>query len=281
MSRQKSLEMKRHNWFITLLIGLGSLMILFPLYLTVTIALKTPTEMAASIFTLPGKFRIENFIAAIEATNFFRSLKNSVIISFITVLFTLLTNSMVSYAIARYMKQNRFMNFLYFFFLSAMFIPFPIIMLPLVKLTSNFHLDNMFGLIFLYIVYGISSNVFIYAGYIKSIPATLDEAATVDGCNPWQTFWHIIFPLLTPINATVLILTSLWAWNDFMLPLIILNKQADMTLPLVQYVFQSKFGVNYNMAFASYLLAMLPMILVYVAAQKWIIGGITTGSVKE
>ena len=118
-------------------------------------------------------------------------------------------------------------------------------------------------------------------GYIKSIPIELDEAAKVDGCGPWTTFWKVIFPLLAPINATIGILTALWAWNDFMLPLILLGDPNNMTLPLVQYIFKTKFGVDYNLAFASYMMALTPMILVYVVAQKWIISNITSGAVKS
>ena len=120
----------------------------------------------------------------------------------------------------------------------------------------------------------------LYSGYIKSIPVSLEEAAIIDGASTFQVFWSIIFPLLKPISATVGITTCLWTWNDFMLPLIILGKPEMATLPLVQYVFQSQFTTDYNLAFASYLLALLPMLLVYIFAQKWIRNGITTGAVK-
>jgi raffinose/stachyose/melibiose transport system permease protein len=153
-------------------------------------------------------------------------------------------------------------------------------MLPVVKQTSLFGLNNMTGLIFLYIVYGLAFNIFIYVGYIRSIPKSLEEAAYVDGASIWTVFWKVIFPLLSPINATVGILTCLWAWNDFMLPLVILSDRDSMTLPLVQYVFQSQFTTNYNLAFASYLMALSPMVLVYIIAQKWIISGVTKGAVK-
>lgn len=186
---------------------------------------------------------------------------------------------MVAYAIARNMHR-KFFKFLYYYFVSALFIPFPIIMLPIVKQTSAFGMNNPSGLVFLYVVYGIAFNIFIYVGYIRSIPKELEEAAIVDGCSTWGVFWRIIFPLMTPINATVGILTCLWAWNDFLLPLIVLNDQSQMTLPLVQYVFQSEFGTDYNLAFASYLMALSPMVIVYLFAQKWIIGGVTRGAIK-
>jgi raffinose/stachyose/melibiose transport system permease protein len=267
------------SWVVTILIAIGSLFILVPLYLTLSIALKTPQELADSIFSFPIGFHFENFTNAIQQTNFFQAFGNSLFITVTTVIFTILTNSMVAYAIARKMN-NKFFRFLYYYFVSALFIPFPIIMLPIVKETSALGMNNPSGLIFLYIVYGIAFNIFIYVGYIRSIPKELEEAAIVDGCSTWGVFWRIVFPLLAPINATVGILTCLWAWNDFLLPLIILNDQKDMTLPLVQYVFQSQFSTDYNLAFASYLMALSPMMIVYLFAQKWIISGVTKGAIK-
>ncbi|MMZ50194.1 L-arabinose transport system permease protein AraQ [compost metagenome] len=176
--------------------------------------------------------------------------------------------------------QRRFFKGLYFYFVSAMFIPFPIIMLPIVKLASGLHMTNLLGLIMLHTVYGLAFNVFVYVGYIRSIPVALEEAATVDGATTWGTFWRIIFPLMAPISATVGILTCLSTYNDFLLPLIIISDAEQYTLPLVQYVFQGQFNTDFNLAFASYLMALLPMIIVYLIAQKWIINGVTQGSVK-
>jgi raffinose/stachyose/melibiose transport system permease protein len=270
---------KKTSWFMTLLLILGSLLILFPLYLTVTIALKTPKETANSLLALPAEWEFGNFLEAIRLTNFFNALGNSAIITVSVVILTLLTNSMVAYAIARNMHK-KFYKFLFYYFVSAMFVPFPIIMLPIIKQTSSWGMDNLVGLIFLYVVYGLAFNVFIYVGYIKTIPKELEEAAIVDGASTWGVFWKVIFPLLAPMNATVGILTCLWAWNDFMLPLVILSDRDMATLPLVQYVFQSQFSTDYNLAFASYLMALAPMILVYIFAQKWIISGVTKGAIK-
>ncbi|GAB6099779.1 carbohydrate ABC transporter permease [Halanaerocella petrolearia] len=268
------------NWTATILLLIGSLVILFPLYLAFTVSLKTPHEMAQSLLGFPWGLHWENFVKAMDMTHYFRSIKNSSFITFPAVIITLLTNSMVSYAIARNMDK-KFFKFLYYYFISAMFIPFPIIMLPIVKEMSFLGLDNRMGLIMLYVVYGLTLNIFIYVGYIKSLPTSLEEAAIIDGANTWQVFWKVIFPLLKPINATVAILTGLKAWNDFMLPLVLLNDRELMTLPLMQYVFQSQFNTDYNLAFASYLLALLPMLLLYIVAQKWIIGGVMRGSIKE
>ncbi|MCK4513770.1 MAG: carbohydrate ABC transporter permease, partial [Spirochaetaceae bacterium] len=134
-------------------------------------------------------------------TNFFNALKNSLIITVFAVSLTILSNSMVAYAVARNMHK-KFYRGLYFYFISAMFIPFPIIMLPIVKQTSAMGMDNPIGIIFLYIVYGLAFNIFVYVGYIKSIPRDLEEAAIIDGASTWGVFWRVVFPLLAPMNAT-------------------------------------------------------------------------------
>ncbi|MDZ5473601.1 carbohydrate ABC transporter permease [Bacillus sp. 31A1R] len=270
---------KKTNWPVTILLILGSLLVLFPIYLTLSVALKTPQEMAESLLALPLGLHFENFGRAIEMTNFFNALANSAFITVFAVVFTLLTNSLVAYAIARNMHK-KFYKFLYYYLVSAMFVPFPIIMLPIVKQTSQWGMDNLVGLIFLYIVYGLAFNVFLYVGFIKSIPKELEEAAIVDGASTWTVFWKVIFPLLAPMNATVGIFTTLWAWNDFMLPLVIISDQDLATLPLVQYIFQGQFSTDYNLAFASYLMALLPLIVVYIFAQNWIIAGVTKGAIK-
>lgn len=273
------MKKNKTNWLVTLLLIAGVLItIVFPLYLTILIAIKSPSDMV-NVLSLPKAIRLENFTDAIKTTNFFQAFKNSFIITVSVLVLTLLTNSMVAYAIARNRKKKLF-NAMYYYFLSAMFVPFPIIMLPLVKQVNMLHMGNVVGIILLYVVFGLPFNIFLYAGYIKTIPISLEEAATIDGASTFQVFWRLIFPLLKPINATVAITTCLWTWNDFMLPLIILGKPEMATLPLVQYVFKSQFSTNYNLAFASYILALLPIVIVYIFAQKWIRNGIITGAVK-
>ena len=249
------------NLPITILLIICSLTILFPLYITIVIAFKQPSEMIGNILSLPKSWSFSNFKQAIEMTNFFHTIMNSLFITVGAVVVTIVTNSLVAYAIARNMHK-KFYKFVYFYFVSAMFVPFSMLMLPLVM------------------VFGISMNTLLYVGYLKNIPLELEEAAYVDGAKQWTVFWKIIFPLLKPMHATVGIMTALWAWNDVMMPLVILSEQSSATLPLAQYIFQSKFGTNYNVAFASYLLALLPLLVFYLFAQKWIINGVTKGAIK-
>ena len=146
------------NWIVTILMIIGAVIaIIFPLYLTVLIAIKTPQDMVPSALSIPKTLRFENFTDAIEMTNFFAALKNSAVITVSVLILTLLSNSLVSYAIARN-RKNKFFNALYYYFLSAMFVPFPIIMLPIVKQVTMLHMDNVIGIIFLYVVFGLPFN---------------------------------------------------------------------------------------------------------------------------
>lgn len=267
------------NWWLTALMIALSLTVLIPLYFAVSTSLKTPEEFVGAGFGLPTNPQWGNYAEAWRLTNYPRAALNSAIITVGAVVLTLLSNSMVAYAISRNLERRFFKN-LYLYFVSALFVPFPIIMLPVVRQTSALNMDNHIGLIFIYTVYGLAFNVLVYVGYLRSIPKDLEEAATVDGATVWTTFWRVIFPLLAPMNATVGILTVLWAWNDFLLPLVILSSPNAQTLPLVQYVFQGQFEVNYTVAFASYMMALAPMLLVYLFAQRWVISGVMRGSVK-
>jgi raffinose/stachyose/melibiose transport system permease protein len=161
-----------------------------------------------------------------------------------------------------------------------MFIPFQVLMLPLVKQANFFHLDNVWGIIVLYVVFGLPMNTFLYNGVLKSIPAAMDEAAYIDGANPLQIFMYVIFPVLKPIHSTIAILTVMWTWNDFLMPLVLLTKQKFQTLQLSQYVFRTQFSTNYNLAFASYVMVLIPVLIVYVICQRFIMNGVMKGSIK-
>ena len=265
------------NGWLTAVVAVLSLTILVPLYFTIVTALKTPAE--AGTFALPTSWQWGNFAEASNMVNYPRAALNSAIITVGAIVLTLLTNTFVAYAVARNMDK-RFFRFLYYFFIAAMFVPFSVIMLPLAKQMGGWNLDNKFGLIILYMIFGLGTNLFIAIGFIRSIPVSLEEAARIDGASTWRIFWTIIFPLMGPINATIAILTALWAWNDFLLPLILLSNSADQTIPLAQFVFSSQFTANYPVAFASYLMAMAPILIVYIFAQKWVISGVMRGANK-
>ena len=269
---------KKNNLVTILLLAGVAVFILLPLYMTIMIAIKDPSDMN-NVLVL-HKIRLQNFVDAWKMTDFPRKFLNTVIITVINLVFTLLTNSFAAYAITRNRKKSRFFSIMYYYFVSAMFIPFHVIMLPLVIQAQTFHLDNILGITFLYVIFGLPMNTFIYCGAIRAITEALDEAAKIDGANALQVFWHIIFPILKPTTATVAILSFMWTWNDFTMPLVLLSDRNQQTLQLAQYVFQGEFSTNYNLAFASYSMVLLPVLIIYLFCQKWIMNGVVAGAVK-
>ncbi len=173
-----------------------------------------------------------------------------------------------------------FISLFIFYVVSGMFVPFAILMMPVVKQTAQMGLANRAGVIILYVVFYMPMNVLLYSGYLTNIPMALEEAACVDGASTWKTYWKIVFPIMKPMHATVAVLTALGTWNDVMTPLVIMSGTGKNTLPLAQLNFQTQFGTNYNLAFASYLLALLPILIFYLICQKHILNGVVNGAVK-
>ena len=266
---------------IVLILGLST--IILPLYLTIVIAFKQPSEMTNSIsgiLSLPKAWSLNNFREAMEITDFWRSLSNSLLITAATVGLSIAVHSLMGYALGRNKAHSKFYSFVYLFIVSGMFVPFAILMMPLAKQTAELGLANWFGVIVLYVVFYMPMNVLLYSGYLVNIPMALEEAAKVDGASTWRTYWKIIFPIMRPMHATVAVLTALAVWNDVMTPLIIMAGSGQNTLPLAQLNFQSQFGTNYNLAFASYLLSLVPILIFYIVCQKQILNGVVNGAVK-
>ena len=215
-----------------------------------------------------------------RVTDFWHSLLNSILITVVTVVLSILIHSLLGYAIGRNKGKSKFYNFAYLYVVSGMFVPFAILMMPLVKQTAQMGIANVVGVIILYVVFYMPMNLLLYAGYLKNIPVALEEAAWVDGASTWTTYWKIIFPIMSPMHATVAVLTALGTWNDVMTPLVIMSGSGMNTLPLAQLTFQTQFGTNYNLAFASYLLALLPILIFYLFCQKQILNGVVNGAVK-
>lgn len=271
------------NWPVTILLIAGCLTIFFPLYMALIIALKQPSEMTnnvAGALSFPQTWSLANFREAMQVTDFWNSLGNSLLITVATVVISIILHGMAGYAIGRSMKQSRIYNIIYMFIVSGMFVPFAILMMPLVKQTAQMGIANRFGVILLYVVFYMPLNVMLYRGYLSNIPVAIEEAARVDGASTWKIYWTIIFPMMKPMHATVAVLTAMSTWNDVMTPLVIMSGTGKNTLPLAQLNFQTQFGTNYNLAFASYILALIPILLFYIICQKQIINGVANGAVK-
>jgi raffinose/stachyose/melibiose transport system permease protein len=253
---------------------------LLPLYFTVAMALKSPDQIGTGTgLAWPNPINWENYAAAYVATNFPRAFMSTAFVTVLSVLGSLASSSLVAYAIARNWN-HRFFRGSFVYLLSAMFIPFPVIILPLIKQTALLGLDNPAGVVFLHVLGGITFNTLLYIAFVRSIPVELEESARMDGATTWQVFRKIIFPLLAPMNATVGIFAFLGSWNDFLLPQMLIADPALQTLPVVQMLFQGEFNTNYSLAFASYLMAMAPTLVVYILAQRWVLSGVMRGAVK-
>ncbi|WP_134772562.1 carbohydrate ABC transporter permease [Ornithinimicrobium flavum] len=278
--RRSKVGLERINWPVTIILFLCVTTVLLPLYVTVSMALKTSNQAVdGNALSLPSPVSVQGFVDAWQLTNFPVGFGISLFVTAGTVVATIVLAAFASYAIIRNWDRRMF-RWSFFYLLGAMFIPFPVVALPQIQLTGRFALDNPFGVILLATMFQLSFSVLLFTAFLRSIPIELEESARIDGASTWQTFWRIIFPLLAPMSATVGIFAFLYAWNDFMMPSIIISDPDLQTLPVRQYLFQTQFSSNYNVAFASYLMAMAPAIIAYLLAQRWVMEGVTQGAVK-
>lgn len=258
---------------------------LFPLYIMVVNSLKNRAELYMSPVAFPQELLWRNYTEAAEKMNFLRAFGNSLLITVVSVIFIILFASMCAWMIAR--RNDRLSRFIYFVFVATMLIPFQTLMMPLVQMmrwsrvTLGLPILNTYGgIVFLYIGFGMSMAVFLFHGFVKSIPLSLEEAATLDGCSPFGVFWRIVFPMLKPTTVTVVILDIIWIWNDYLLPSLVLNNKALRTIPLSTSSFFGVFTIQWNQAMAGLTMAIIPVVVFYFCAQKYIIKGVAAGAVK-
>ncbi|HEY0189035.1 MAG TPA: carbohydrate ABC transporter permease [Cellulomonas sp.] len=270
----------RTNWPATIILLVCSLTVLVPLLVTINIALKTTSQAVdGQAFSWPTPFTLSSFAEAWNLVNFPRGFMVSILITTIAVVGEILVSSLAAYAVVRNWDRRVF-RWSFFYLLTAMFVPFPVVALPQVRLTGLAHLDNPFGVALLHIVFALAFNTLLFTAFLRSVPIELEESMRVDGASTWRVYWRLMFPLLAPMSATVGIFAFLSSWNDFMMPSLIISDPELATIPVLQNLFQGQFSTNYNIAFASYLMAMAPAIIVYLFAQRWVISGLTQGAVK-
>lgn len=264
---------------ITALIAL-CMVIIAPFYVAVCYAFKSRTDFVKTKLAFPTTLYLNNFAEAVAVPNYFTAFRNSVIVAVCMVFFIVIIASTGAYIIIR--KNNKFYSMFYYVFQLVILIPFQTLMFPLYRELNAIHaLNTLWGLVLAQIGMNVGYVVFLYAGFIKGVPISLEEAAKLDGCNRYQTFYHVVFPLLKPINMTVLVLSFLNSWNDFAVSMIICQKQEMRTIPMMQYAFFGEYSSNVSVAFAGALIAMLPAVIIYFLAQKYIIAGMTAGAVKN
>ena len=275
------INMKKTGKNLLVLLALlpGIILIIFPMYVTIVTAFKTPQESGSSFFALPSSFFLGNFIAVINKSYYFRYILNTAVILLCSVIVELLIVPMAAYSIQR--NNRKYYRFIYIFIVCGLFVPFQVRMVSLVQMMSQLHLMSKLGMVFLYLAATTPPGVFLITGYLKSVPEQIEEAAYMDGSSYGATYFKVVFPLLKPILSTLLIKDSLFIWNDFQLPLIILNGSTkSWTLQLFQYNFKSQYSFDYNLAFASFIMTMLPILILYILIQKNIVAGLSAGAVK-
>ncbi|MDK2965892.1 carbohydrate ABC transporter permease [Lacrimispora sp.] len=256
-----------------------TLLVISPFYIALIYSVKSKQEMVTDRLAFPKTVHWDNFTRAIETSNFGLALKNSLLTTVFAVLFITLTCTMASYIIAR--KNNRFYNLIYYLFVGAMIIPFQSIMTPLyIDMTRWKLLNTLHGFVFAKIGFQIAFTVLLVSGFVKSIPKELEEAASIDGAGMYSVFFRIVFPLMKPIVLTSIVLNALNVWNDFQMSLTLLQQKQVRNIPLTQYFFFGENSIELGLAFALFILSVIPILALYLMLQKYIIGGITQGAVK-
>lgn len=242
-------------------------------------SLKPTREITSNPMALPQSFDLSNFIGAFDKMKYIHAFSNSLIITVLSVGLIILLSSMTAYIMVR--RNWPVTKYLFFIMIASMIIPFQGIMIPLVKIYGPIgFLNSKWALIYMYIGFGSSLAVFMFHGFIKSIPLELEEAASVDGASKLRIYGTVILPLLKPIVMTVAILDTLWIWNDFLLPSLVLINESSRTLPLSTFYFYGTFTADFGMSMASLILTAVPIIVFYLFMQKHIIDGVMQGSIK-
>ena len=271
---------KRRSVFLFLLFL--SLVFLIPVAVVFINSFKSRFYISSDPFSIPfgDTFAgVQNYINGLKSTDFINSFLRSLFITVFSVLLIVVCTSMAAWYLVR--VKNKITSFIYTLFVFSMIVPFQMVMYTMTYVANLTSLDNLIGIIFIYLGFGSGLSVFMMSGFIKSIPKELEEAAIVDGCSPLQTFFYIIFPILKPTVITVAILNSMWIWNDYLLPYLILGTD-EKTIPVaIQIAMQGAYGsVDYGGFMAMLVCAIIPIIVFYLSSQKHIIKGVVAGAVK-
>lgn len=254
----------------------AAILFLFPAVFILINSFKSDAQITLNPLALPQSLSLKNYIAAWKETNFPVVFFNTLVITALGTAGIIITSAMAAYILAR--TKSKISWFFYLIFTFSLVVPFQSFMIPLVQTAKEYGLQNIFGVIPIYIGLGCPTAVFMYHGFIKGVPVEIEESAAIDGASIPRTFFQLVFPLLTPVTATIAILDVLWIWNDFLLPLIILP--AKSTLQLAQFGFFSLFKREYSLAMASLVLSAAPIIIFYLMLQKYIVKGVAAGAVK-
>lgn len=278
LSKQKTCSNTIAFAFLCLL----SAIFLVPILLVLLNSFKLRFYISSSPFAMPNSetfVGFENYLNGLSSSGFFISFIRSVWVSIASVLVIIVCTSMASWFIVR--VKNKFTKAIYFLFAFSMIVPFQMVMYTMTFIVNRISFDNVFGIVFVYLGFGAGLSVFMFTGFVKAVPLEIEEAAEIDGCNPLQTFFLVVFPILKPTIITVSILNSMWVWNDYLLPYLILGTDHKTVPVAIQIAMQGAYGsTDYGGFMAMLVLAIIPIVIFYIASQKYIIKGVISGAVK-
>ena len=278
LSKQKTCSNTIAFAFLCLL----SAIFLVPILLVLLNSFKSRFYISSSPFAMPNSetfVGFENYLNGLSSSGFFISFIRSVWVSIASVLVIIVCTSMASWFIVR--VKNKFTKAIYFLFAFSMIVPFQMVMYTMTFIVNRISFDNVFGIVFVYLGFGAGLSVFMFTGFVKAVPLEIEEAAEIDGCNPLQTFFLVVVPILKPTMISVGVLEAMWVWNDYLLPTLVLDIKKYKTIPMLIQYFRGSYGkVEMGPMMASIMLTVIPIIIVYLFGQKYIIKGVADGAVK-
>lgn len=276
-------RMRGRDWVKFVILIVVAIAVLAPIFLVLMNSFKGKAFISTEPFAWPSADSfagLDNYLGGIEKINFFTAFGVSLFITVFSVAFIVLCTSMCAWFIVR--VKTWYTSLLYLLCAFSMIVPFQMVMYPMTQVANMLFLDNMFGIIFIYLGFGAGLSVFMFTGFCKSIPLEIEEAAMIDGCGTLRTYFMIVFPILKPTAITVAILNTMWIWNDYLLPTLILGSDPNIrTLPMaIQYLRGGYGAIDMGAMMAMIVLAIIPVVIFYLTCQKYIIKGVVAGAVK-
>ncbi len=264
-----------------ILLTAAALIFVAPIAIVLMNSFKSKFYISGEPFKLPDGETFEgilNYTEGVAKTGFFKAFGWSVFITVFSVAAIVLFTSMTAWYITR--QKSKFTSALYYAFVFSMIVPFQMVMFTLTKTANTLHLDNPVGIVFIYLGFGAGLSVFMFSGFVKSIPLEIEEAAMIDGCGPLQTYFRVVFPILKPTAITVAILNAMWVWNDYLLPYLVIGSDYKTVPIAIQYLKGGYGSVDMGAMMAMLVLAIVPIVIFYLFSQKYIIKGVVAGAVK-
>ena len=277
-SRQKTASNTVAIFFLAVL----AFVFLLPIVLVLMNSFKSRLYISSAPFAIPDGTTfvgLENYIKGLRSSGFFVSFLRSLFVTVCSVAVIIVCTSMTSWFIVR--VKNRFTSALYLLFAFSMIVPFQMVMYTMTYVVQSIGFNNLPGVVLVYLGFGAGLSVFMFTGFVKAVPLEVEEAAEIDGCNPLQTYFMIVFPMLKPTAITVAILNSMWVWNDYLLPYLVLGTKHKTVPVAIQLAMQGAYGsTDYGGFMAMLVLAIIPIVAFYIASQKYIIKGVISGAIK-